>query len=149
MERWTMTSLEQKAFEIAKSAHWGQKDREGEDYILHPLRVSKRGKNENERIVGLLHDVVEDTDVTLEHLAGAGFPKEIINAIEALTKEEGEVYSDYLDRVKTNELAKAVKLYDIEDNSDPERLNKLDEETRERLNKKYRYAKDFLLSSLP
>lgn len=149
MEREQMTTLEQKAYDIAKSAHWGQKDREGEDYILHSLRVAAKGKTEEERIIGLLHDVVEDTDVTLEHLAGVGFSKEILSAIEALTKKEGETYGEYLDRVKENGLAKTVKLYDIEDNTDPERLSKLDEETREKLTKKYRYARDFLLSPLP
>jgi len=144
-----MTPLEQKAYGIARSAHWGQKDKEGEDYLLHPMRVSAKGKSEKERILGLLQDVVEDTDITLEDLSEEGFSKEIVDAVDALTKREGESDPQYLTRVKENELARGVKLYDIEDNADPERLAKLDRETRERLTKKYRYARDFLLSSFP
>ncbi|MBI4157958.1 hypothetical protein HY502_03865, partial [Candidatus Woesebacteria bacterium] len=86
---------------------------------------------------------------TLEDLSEGGFPKEIVDAVDALTKREGESDPQYLARVKENELARGVKLYDIEDNADPERLAKLDQETRERLTKKYRYARDFLLSSFP
>ena len=112
----------EKAIEIAVEAHRGQIDKAGKIYILHPIRVMLRGKNEIEQIVGILHDVIEDTPVTLDSLRLEGFSDEIINALSCITKEEGEDYGHFIDRVLTNPLATQVKLYDLEDNMNRDRI---------------------------
>ena len=132
------------ANDIASEAHEGQKDKEGKDYIEHVKRVGAMGTTDHEKIVGLLHDVVEDTNMSLQELGQAGFPKVIIEAVDCLTKRDGEKYEEYLERVRKNELAVRVKLNDINDNSQPERLRSLNSETRERLREKYDFAKSFL-----
>ena len=144
MDNERLKVLEDTAHKIATRAHLGQIDKVGKDYIDHPRRVSAKGKNASERIVGLLHDVIEDTEVALQDLREAGFPQEILDAVDCLTKREGETKVDYLTRVKGNELARVVKLYDIEDNADPIRMSGLSEEVRGRLTEKYRFAKHFL-----
>jgi (p)ppGpp synthase/HD superfamily hydrolase len=137
-------TLLNKALQIAEQAHAGQKDKSGNNYISHPMRVSAKGKNENERIVGLLHDVVEDSNISLDDLIEAGFSTEIVNAVGCLTKRDGESLEDYIARIKQNPLAKSVKFYDLEDNTDPIRLNKLDPYEREHLSEKYQLTKDLL-----
>lgn len=112
-----------RAIEIARQAHAGQVDKAGVDYIGHPLRVMEKGENEEEKIVGILHDVVEDSDWTFEMLEAEGFTPEIIDALRCLTKtSEDENYDDFIARVMTNPLAIRVKLYDLEDNLDESRL---------------------------
>jgi (p)ppGpp synthase/HD superfamily hydrolase len=133
------------ALELAVKAHGSQVDKVGDPYILHPLRVSMRigktsGFDHPVAIVGLLHDVLEDTAVDVWDLWSAGYSVEIINALEALTHKEGEEYSDYILRVRENKLAVVVKLADIFDNLDPNRLEKLDPETASRLVAKYGMA---------
>ena len=113
----------QRAIEIATEAHKGQYDKSGKDYIGHPLRVMEMGKTDEEKIVGVLHDVIEDTDWTFEALAEEGFSKEIINALRCVTKiSENENYDDFIERVKKNPLAVAVKINDLSDNMDIRRL---------------------------
>lgn len=112
----------EKAIEIAVEAHRGQIDKAGKIYILHPMRVMLRGKNETEMIVGILHDTVEDTPVTLDMLHMEGFTEEVLAAIACITKERGEDYGHFIDRVLTNPLATQVKLYDIEDNLNRDRI---------------------------
>lgn len=112
----------EKAIEIAVEAHRGQIDKAGKIYILHPMRVMLRGKNETEMIVGILHDTVEDTPVTLDMLHIEGFSEEVLAAIACITKEKGEDYGHFIDRVLTNPLATQVKLYDIEDNLNRDRI---------------------------
>lgn len=112
----------EKAIEIAVEAHRGQFDKAGKIYILHPIRVMLRGKNETEMIVGILHDVVEDTPVTLDMLRLEGFSNEILDAIACITKEKGEEYEHFINRVLTNPLATQVKLYDMEDNLNRDRI---------------------------
>lgn len=112
----------EKAIEIAVEAHRGQLDKAGKIYILHPMRVMLRGKNETEMIVGILHDTVEDTPVTLEMLRLEGFPQEVLDALECVTKHEGEDYGDFINRILVNPLATQVKLYDIEDNMNRDRI---------------------------
>lgn len=112
----------EKAIEIAVEAHRGQIDKAGKIYILHPMRVMLRGKNETEMIVGILHDTVEDTPVTLDMLRMEGFSEEILEAISCITKEKGEDYGHFINRVLTNPLATQVKLYDIEDNMNRDRI---------------------------
>ena len=104
-----MSTLE-RAIEIATEAHRGQRDKAGNDYIGHPLRVMAAGKTPEEKIVGVLHDVVEDSDWTLEELAAEGFAPEIIEALRCLTHAEEEPYDRYIARIQGNPLAVAGEL---------------------------------------
>jgi (p)ppGpp synthase/HD superfamily hydrolase len=131
----------QRAIEIAAEAHKGQFDKAGRDYIGHPLRVMEMGKTEEEKIVGVLHDVVEDTDWTFEKLAEEGFSDEVITALKCVTKtSESENYDNFIDRVKKNPLAVAVKINDLTDNMDIRRLPYLSDKDVKRLK---RYLKAY------
>lgn len=112
----------EKAIEIAVEAYRGQIDKAGKEYILHPMRVMLRGRNDTEMIVGILHDVVEDTPITIDMLRLEGFSEDILTAIECVTKRRGESYGTFIDRVLTNPLATQVKLYDMEDNMNRDRI---------------------------
>ncbi|MBO5469408.1 MAG: GTP pyrophosphokinase [Lachnospiraceae bacterium] len=112
----------EKAIEIAVEAHRGQIDKAGREYILHPMRVMLRGRNDTEMIVGILHDVVEDTPVTLDMLRLEGFSEEVLAAIDCITKHKGESYGTFIDRVLANPLATQIKLYDMEDNLNRDRI---------------------------
>ena len=114
--------LLQRAYEIAANAHAGQIDKAGIDYINHPLTVASFVTTDDEKTVALLHDVVEDTPVTLADLKAAGFSDAVVHAIDCVTKREGEALRDYLLRVKSNPLATAVKLADLRHNSDLSRI---------------------------
>ncbi|MBK7831242.1 MAG: HD domain-containing protein [Gemmatimonadetes bacterium] len=116
-----MSTLE-RAIEIAARAHLGQRDKGGEPYILHPIRVMLRMATPTERTVAVLHDVVEDSDWTLEGLAREGFPPEVLEALEALTKLPGEDRLSAARRAASNPLARAVKLADNTENSDLSRI---------------------------
>lgn len=115
------------AITIAVKIHRGQKDRYGAPYILHPIRVMMRVENEIEKIVAILHDVVEDSDMTLDDLKDEGFSVEIINAIDCVTKRENEPYLAYIERTKQNKIAIKVKIADLEDNLDIKRADKVNE----------------------
>jgi (p)ppGpp synthase/HD superfamily hydrolase len=134
-----MKELLAKAVQIAVEAHAEQKDRYGAPYVLHPLRVMGRLKSEQEQIVGILHDVVEDTDWTFDDLRQEGFPEEILAALDCVTKREGEPYEDLVTRSGSNPLGRVVKLADLEDNMDIRRLPELTAGDFERL-KKYHKA---------
>ena len=126
----------QKAIKIATEAHKGQLDKSGKDYIGHPLRVMEMGRTEEEKIVGVLHDVVEDTSWTFEALEAEGFSPEIIAALRCVTKlSENENYDDFIERVKKNPLAVAVKINDLSDNMDIRRLPYLSDKDVKRLKK--------------
>lgn len=142
-----MATLE-RAIEIARQAHAGQVDKAGTDYIGHPLRVMERGETEEQKIVGVLHDVVEDSDWTFEMLEAEGFSSEVIAALKCVTKiSEDEDYDYFIDRVLTNRLAVRVKLYDLEDNLDVSRLDSLTDADVARC-KKYLHARDRLKAEL-
>ncbi len=130
-----MSTLE-RAIQIATEAHKGQFDKAGREYIGHPIRVMEMGKTEDEKIVGVLHDVIEDTDWTFERLEAEGFSQEVINALRCVTKtSENENYDDFIDRVKKNPLAAAVKINDLTDNMDIRRLPYLSDKDVKRLKK--------------
>lgn len=130
-----MSTLE-RAIQIATEAHKGQLDKAGREYIGHPIRVMEMGKTEDEKIVGVLHDVIEDTDWTFERLEAEGFSQEVINALRCVTKtSENENYDDFIDRVKKNPLATAVKINDLTDNMDIRRLPYLSDKDVKRLKK--------------
>ncbi|CEV78392.1 guanosine polyphosphate pyrophosphohydrolases/synthetases (COG0317) [Streptococcus pneumoniae] len=132
-----------KAHEVAKKAHFGQTDRAGIDYIKHPETVASFVTTDEEKAVAYLHDVIEDTTLTLLDLKKEGFSKNIIEAVDILTKKKGQDYQSYLNLVKTNELARVVKLADLRHNSDLTRLPLITEKDLER-NKKYSSAITFL-----
>ena len=138
-------SQSEKAYEIAKRAHLGQVDKAGEDYIKHPEKVASFVKTDEEKAVAYLHDVIEDTELTLEDLHEYEFSKEVIEAVDIITKKKGEDYQSYLNSVKKNKLARAVKLADLRHNSDLTRLTKVTEKDIER-KEKYQKAIDFLNS---
>lgn len=132
-----------KAIATAAEAHTGQFDKGGDAYILHPLRVMMLCKSESEKIAAVLHDVVEDSDITLKDLAAAGFPPDIIAALECLTKRPGEDYFDFVRRAATNPIARCVKLADLADNSNLSRIPNPSSVDRERA-EKYRRAIEIL-----
>lgn len=111
------------ALSIATEAHKGQKDKAGIDYIQHPLHVASLVSSDEEKAVALLHDVMEDSSYTLEDLADMGIPQPVVEAVSILTKKDDISYYNYLDEVKQNELARAVKLADLKHNSDLTRIN--------------------------
>lgn len=138
--------LLEKSIKIAVEAHRGQKDRYGAPYILHATRVMQRLVTPEEKIAGILHDVVEDTDWTFEQLAKEGVPDQILKALDAVTKREGEEYEAFVKRGAANSLAKRVKLADLEDNMDLRRMPEVTEKDVPRL-QKYVKAWRFLTAS--
>jgi (p)ppGpp synthase/HD superfamily hydrolase len=110
-----MATIEQ-ALRIAAQAHEGQKDKEGLPYILHPLRVLSSVEGEEAQVVAVLHDVVEDTSVTLDDLRRAGFSAVVLAAVQCVTHGKDEPYAEYVVRCKANEIARRVKLADLADN---------------------------------
>lgn len=132
------------AIKLATDAHAGQVDKSGEPYILHPLRVMLSMKAEDERIVAVLHDVVEDTPWTCEDLYWQhGFKPEIVMAVAALTRGKDEDYFDFIRRLAPNLIARSVKIADIRDNLDPGRGLPTDAKANERI-EKYRRALEVL-----
>ncbi|MGW0021948.1 HD domain-containing protein [Rhodococcus sp. NPDC003382] len=135
------SSITRAAQRIATVAHAGQVDRAGRPYITHPARVAARVAGDDHAVaVAWLHDVVEDTTVTLADL-GEQFPPEVVAAVDALTRRDGEEPVEYYARVRRVPLALTVKLADLADNSDPQRLARLDDATRRRLRAKYAHAR--------
>ena len=125
----------EKAIQIAIEAHQGQTDRAGASYILHLIRVMNAGQTKNEKICGILHDLVEDTPWTFEALRKEGFSEEVISALVCVTKQPNEPYTQFIERIKKNSLAVKVKLNDLKDNMDITRLTFITEKDTQRLNK--------------
>jgi GTP diphosphokinase / guanosine-3',5'-bis(diphosphate) 3'-diphosphatase len=111
-----------KAILVAVIAHAGQEDKGGNSYIRHPLRVMEGMDAEDEMAVAVCHDVVEDTDISLEDLSSLGFTKQQRRSIDALTKRPGETYTESIDRVLLDVVARKAKTKDIRDNSQLWRL---------------------------
>ena len=132
-----MINLE-RAILIAVQAHQGQKDKAGELYILHPLRVMLRMKSETEMMVAVLHDVVEDSGWTSDDLRKEGFPEEILKAIDCLTHKSEDSYDEFIGKVKNNPIAQKVKLADLEDNMNITRISNPTEKDWARVRKYYR-----------
>jgi len=132
----------EKALEVAKRAHRGQKDKAGVDYILHPLAVAGMLETEKEKTIALLHDVVEDSNITLDDLKSMGFDDDVIQAVKVLTKD-GSEYSEYLQRVKINTLTRTVKIADLSHNMDLSRIPNPTEDDYQRI-EKYKKSIKFL-----
>jgi len=131
------------AVALAARVHREQRDKAGMPYILHPLRLMLRQESEEAQIVAVLHDVLEDSPdtgapVTCADLREMGFGEDVVRAIDALTKREGESYDDFIDRLASNPLARQVKMADLEDNMDPRRLASLGGPDLERIAKYHR-----------
>jgi len=118
---------------LAAEQHRHQVDKAGQPYVVHPLRVMLALDTEPERLAGVLHDIIEDTDVTLDDLRVAGYPDEVLQALDCLTKREGETYEQFVERAGANPIARRVKLADLEDNLDLRRLSALSDRDVERL----------------
>jgi GTP diphosphokinase / guanosine-3',5'-bis(diphosphate) 3'-diphosphatase len=140
----SMSTLE-RAIAIAAQAHAGQVDKAGQPYILHPLRVMLGVRGHSEKIAAVLHDVVEDTTVTLPDLTAAGFSADVTDAVFALTKTRGESRLAAAARAKANPIARAVKLCDVADNMDESRLTHITSKDRARL-AEYALVRALLLS---
>lgn len=132
-------NLIEKSLQIALRAYSGKTDKAGREYILHPLRVMAKMHTEFEMSAALLHDVIEDSEITAEQLLAEGIPAEVVEAVQFLSKNEGEEYQDFVIRAKKNKLAAKVKIADIEDNIDVLRLQSLDDYDLARI-KKYHSA---------
>lgn len=132
-----------RARDIATCAHAGQADKSGVGYITHPERVASRLESPDAKVVGYLHDVVEDTHITADDLRES-FPDHIVEAVVAISQLPNERRLDYYARVKENSLAHEVKLADIADNMSPARMARLDRRTQTRLMCNYREALEVL-----
>lgn len=139
------TPLTKKAMQIAFEAHKDQVDKNGIPYIYHPVHLAEQMTDESTVCVALLHDVVEDTDITFEQLEQAGFAEEIIKALRLLTHDEAVPYMEYVREIKGNPIAAKVKLADLKHNSDLTRLDVVDERAKKRA-EKYRKAIELLTS---
>ena len=137
------TDLTKKAIKIAFDAHRNQTDKSGMPYVTHPLHLAEQMPDEVSVCVALLHDVVEDSEYTLEDLAKEGFPEEITGRVALLTHDESVPYMDYVAALKDDPVAKRVKLADLRHNSDLSRIDHPTERDFERI-KKYQTAIAFL-----
>ena len=133
-----------KAIDISYYAHKGQFDKAGNPYVSHPIYVAGKMKTNDEIIVALLHDVIEDTDLTLDYLIEEGYPDNIIKAIDAITRRPEEDYGHYIKRVKENPLAKCIKIEDLKHNMDLRRIKNPTDSDFQRV-ERYRLAMEILL----
>ena len=129
------TELSKKAMLIAYHAHRYHVDKGGMPYIFHPLHLAEQMDTEYSVITALLHDVIEDSDISLEDLKAEGFPEPILEALSLLTHEKQVPYLEYVQRLKGNELARKIKLADLTHNSDVSRLSVQDDSSRQRFEK--------------
>ena len=127
--------MTKKALKLSFEAHQNQVDKSGMPYVFHPFHLAEQMEDENTTIVALLHDVVEDTDIGFDELYKIGFSQTVIEALKLLTHDNNEPYEDYINMIKKNEIAKAVKLADLRHNSDLTRLDNVDEKALKRAEK--------------
>ena len=134
-----------KALFLCVIKHWKQKDKAGKRYIWHPIHVMLNVEGYNEKIVALLHDIVEDTDVTVPDLKNLKFSKEVVEAVDVITKKKDQEYFSYLKSIKDNSIAKKVKIEDLKHNSDLKRLRFVTQKDMDRVIK-YKKALDYLIA---
>lgn len=137
------TPLTKKAMKLCFEAHKDQVDKSGLPYVFHPFHLAEQMTDELTTVTALLHDVVEDSDYTLADLGEMGFPATVLDALAMLTHDDGSAYLEYVARLKTNPIARAVKLADLRHNSDLTRLDHVDEKALARV-EKYRKAIELL-----
>ncbi len=139
------TAKTKKAMKLCFEAHRDQVDKAGMPYVFHPFHLAEQMEDEVTTVVALLHDVVEDTDHTIEDIRDMGFGDEVVDALSLLTHTPDVPYMDYVMQIKNNPIARAVKLADLTHNSDLTRLDEVDEYALAR-NEKYKKAKELLES---
>ncbi len=142
-EKMIYTKNTKKALQLCFNAHKEQVDKSGMPYVFHPFHLAEQMKDESTTIVALLHDLVEDTAYTLEDLRDMGFSEQVIDAIALMTHDDSVHYLDYVKIIKTNPIASAVKLADLQHNSDLTRLDVVDEKALKRV-EKYKKAIEIL-----
>lgn len=128
------TKMTQEAMKLCFEAHRKQKDKSGIPYVFHPIHLAEQMETEETIIVALLHDVVEDSDYTIEDLRKKGFSDAVLEAISLMTHADGVDYMDYVKEIKNNPIARVVKLADLRHNSDLTRLEVVDEKALKRRN---------------
>ena len=133
------TEWTKKAMKLSFEAHKDQVDKSGLPYIFHPFHLAEQMKSEETVIVALLHDVVEDTEYTLQDIAGMGFSQQVLDALAMMTHDKAVPYMDYVERLKENPIAKTVKLADLRHNSDLSWLDTVDKKALARI-EKYKQA---------
>lgn len=138
-----MVDMLSKAIQIAAYWHAGQVDKSGAPYILHPLRVMMSVEGETDKIVAVLHDVLEDTELTADDLRAHKFSSDVREAVQALTRQTGEDYFDFINRLAPNPIARRVKLADIADNLSPARSGGINM----KLEARYQRARHILLGT--
>lgn len=129
------TDMTKKAMKLCYQAHKDQIDKGGLPYVFHPIHLAEQMTDEDTTVVALLHDVVEDTEYSILDLIQRGFPPRIIKALELMTHDDSVPYLEYVENIKSNPIARAVKLADLRHNSDVTRLKKVDDKVLERLEK--------------
>ena len=137
------TDNTKRAIKLAYEAHAGQTDKSGLPYIHHPLHLAEQMQDESTTILALLHDVVEDTQYSIEDIEAMGFDREITDALRLMTHDQRVPYMEYVGKLKKNPLARTVKLADLRHNSDISRLNEVTEKDLKRI-EKYRAAIELL-----
>lgn len=137
------TTLLEQAIEIALKAHAGQKDKAGAPYVLHPLRLMLQMQTDEERMAAVLHDVVEDSAVTLDDLRASGFPQVVIEAVALLTRKGTDTYEQFVQKIKPHPLARRVKMADLRDNLRIDRIPHPTDADMARL-EKYKNALNYL-----
>lgn len=133
------TEMTKKAMKLCFEAHKEQKDKSGMPYVFHPYHLAEQMEDEDTTVTALLHDVLEDTPLTLEDLRAMGFNERVLEALALMTHDESIPYMDYVAKLRTNEIARAVKLADLRHNSDLTRLDTVDDRALRRAGK-YRQA---------
>ena len=133
------TEMTKKAMKLCFEAHKEQKDKSGMPYVFHPYHLAEQMEDEDTTVTALLHDVLEDTPLTLEDLRAMGFNERVLEALALMTHDESIPYMDYVAKLRTNEIARAVKLADLRHNSDMTRLDTVDDRALRRAGK-YRQA---------
>ena len=134
----------QRAIEIAVTAHKDQVRKDGSPYVLHPLRLMMSVNSVEEKIVAILHDVVEDTDVTMQQIEDEGFSKEVLAALRLVTHDTSTSYEDYIANIKGNPIARVVKLADLRDNTNVFEIPTLSDKDLQRLEKYHRAYKTLM-----
>jgi len=137
-----------KAIQIASAAHENQVDKANAPYILHPIRLMLKFSSVEEQIVAVLHDVIEDSDMTIDDLRKKNFSDDVLTAVDLLTKKPGQDYQNYLEKISENNLARKIKIEDIKDNLNLTRLTSVSAQDLERA-KKYHVALQFLEGKNP
>lgn len=143
------TDMTKKAMKLCFEAHKEQVDKSGLPYVFHPFHVAEQMQDEVTTTVALLHDLVEDTDYSIQDLIDMGFPQAVTDALSLLTHDKSVGYFDYVSSIKSNPVARAVKIADLKHNSDLSRLDSISEEDLIRAEKYRRSLNDLLESEKP